>query len=258
MPVSHTGLAQAILLNGVAVEKNRLAFAIGRVLAHQPDRFADGGEAETETLDQIIARRALFLNDYQNARYAEDYSSRLDAIRRAHPTMGGKILESIARNLFRFMAYKDEFEVARLMTSPEFAQDLSERFEGDAKLSYHMAPPLLSWRKDGRGRPRKWEIGPWVRPALGVLSRLRTLRGTALNPFGYHAEARLHRDLLAWYQSLLDRLIAGYDQATDTVWSDILACADEVRGYGPVRVQAANSARNKVEKLLQSVTSQAT
>ena len=257
VPVSHTALAQAILLNGVAVEKNRLAFAIGRVLAHQPDRFADEGDAQTETLDQMIARRAAFLSDYQDARYGEDYSNRIAAIRQSHPSLERELLKTIARNLFRFMAYKDEFEVARLMTSPEFARDLSERFEGNAKLSYHMAPPLLNWRKDGRGRPKKWKIGPWLRPVLGALAGLRPLRGTALNPFGYHAEARLHRDLLDWYQGLLDRLVTDYNQATQPIWSDVLACADEIRGYGPVRVQAAKAARDKAKELLQALPSQA-
>ncbi len=258
VPVSHTALSQAILLNGVAVEKNRLAFSIGRALAEQPDRFDQdlGQTPHRETLDEMIARRAGFLSDYQNAQYSAVYTNRIAALRRALPSADDALIRSAARNLFRFMAYKDEFEVARLMTRPEFGTELSEQFEGDARLSYHMVPPLLNWAKDGRGRPQKWQLGPWLRPVLSGLARLRGLRGSFLNPFAYHAEARLHRDLLNWYQDLLDRLVASYSDDTHGIWPRVLACADDIRGYGPVRTKSADAARAKAEILLQGLPRQ--
>ncbi len=250
VPVSQTALNQAILLNGVAIEKNRLAFAIGRVFAHQPDRLNPEPDRQPETLDQMITHRADFLRDYQDDRYSQRYIDQLTEIRRALPTADEHLIQSVARNLFRFMAYKDEFEVARLMTGTAFAKDLAEQFDGAPKLTYHMAPPLLAWRKDGRGRPRKQKMGAWLHPALTLLTRARRLRGSPLNPFGYHAEARLHRDLLAWYQRLLDRMVANYSAETHDRWTKIMACADEIRGYGPVRVQAAETAKARAAELM--------
>ncbi|WP_170440494.1 indolepyruvate ferredoxin oxidoreductase family protein [Ruegeria arenilitoris] len=259
VPVSQVALGQAILLNGVAVEKNRLAFAIGRNMAVRPDVLAlpsdDVGSAET--LDQMIARRTAYLTEYQNAKYAQAYADRIAALRSALPQADETLLRSVARNLFRFMAYKDEFEVARLMTSDHFAKDLANQFEGDFAVRFHMAPPLLSRKTDARGRPLKKAFGPWMQPVLRGLSKMRALRGTALNPFGYHAEARLHRDLLNWYQGLLDRLVAEYGDRDTETWQSILSCADEIRGYGPVRIQAAETARRKVDDLLRAPRAQA-
>ncbi|WP_170473908.1 indolepyruvate ferredoxin oxidoreductase family protein [Ruegeria arenilitoris] len=260
VPVSGTALSQAFLLNGTAVEKNRLAFAIGRVLAEHPDRLEIdlSQPSYQEPLDKMVDRRAEFLKHYQNTRYGEDYTNRISAIRNALPNADEELVRSVARNLFRFMSYKDEFEVARLMTSNDFANELSDQFEGDLKLSYHMAPPLMSWRKDEQGRPMKWELGVWIRPILFGLAHMKGLRGSPLNPFAYHSEARLHRDLLDWYKKLLAKLIAEYDESTHEVWIKALGCADEIRGYGPVRSRAATLARAKVDNLLNGLPHQST
>ena len=252
VPVSHSALSEAILLNGVAVEKNRLAFAIGRNLIARPEVLALAADEplEEETLDQMIARRVAHLTDYQSAKYAQSYADRIAGIRTTLPHVDEALLRGIARNLFRFMAYKDEFEVARLMTSDHFSQELADRFQGNFSVRYHMAPPLLSRKRDPRGRPLKKAFGPWLHPVLQGLSMARFLRGTVLNPFGYHSEAKLHRDVLNWYQGLLDQLIAKYSDHEPGRWHDILACADEVRGYGPVRIEAAEAARKKADELL--------
>ncbi len=245
VPVSHLALAQAILLNGVAVEKNRLAFALGRCLAADPDRIHGLAlpEEANGTLDQVIARRVAFLTDYQDAAYADRYAQQIEAIRASNPKISDDLLESVARNLFRFMAYKDEFEVARLQTSQNFDNELKQQFEGDFKTSYHFAPPMLSWRKDERGRPLKFALGPWMRPVLRGLSRLRGLRGSVLNPFGYHSEARLHRDILNWYQSLLDMYLTNPSAHSEAEWLDVLSAADQIRGFGPVREESYENAR---------------
>ena len=247
VPVSCGALVQGIVLNGIAIEKNRLAFAIGRCLAADPDRvqgLSQPTEAE-ETLDQLIANRVAFLTDYQNAAYAERYAKRIKAIRTANPELSDRLFESITRNLFRFMAYKDEFEVARLQTSKAFTDELAQQFEGGFKTKYHFAPPMLNWRKDERGRPVKHTFGTWMRPVLKVLARAKGVRGKVWNPFGYHFEARLHRDILAWYEALLDQFSSDAAIRTETEWLNRLAAADEIRGYGPVRATRFEAAREQ-------------
>ncbi|KIC41170.1 pyruvate ferredoxin oxidoreductase [Ruegeria sp. ANG-R] len=245
VPISLSALGQAILLNGVAVEKNRLALAIGRALSADPSRvpgYSEPQETE-ETLDEMIARRAAFLRRYQNDAYADRYTNRISAIRSAHPAGDDAVIRTIASNLFRFMAYKDEYEVARLQSSDIFAEELAQHFEGDYKTRYHFAPPLFSWRQDGWGRPVKHAFGPWMRPILSGLARAKWLRGSILNPFGYHAEARLHRDILNWYEALLDMFVTNPTAHAEAEWSEALATADQIRGFGPVRAESFEKAR---------------
>ncbi len=248
VPVSHAALLQAILLNGVAVEKNRLAFALGRCLAVDPERVQGLAQpTETEdTLDQMIERRVAFLTDYQDAEYANRYAQRIKAIRSSNSDIPDGLAETIARNLFRFMAYKDEFEVARLQTSSDFSEELAQQFEGDFKTKYHFAPPLLSWRKDERGRPVKFALGAWMHPVLRVLSRLRGLRGSPLNPFGYHAEARLHRNILNWFEGLLNMYQTNPTARAEAEWLRAFSAADQIRGFGPVREESFETARAEV------------
>ena len=253
VPVSDAALAQAILLNGVAVEKNRLAFVLGRVLAADPARLQAHYREEKdapESLEAMIERRADFLVGYQDAAYARRYRDRLAAFRAACPQASEALHRAAARNLFRLMAYKDEFEVARLMTAPEFAAELAQRFEGDFKINYHLAPPLLNRRKDARGRPAQRRFGPWMGVAMRGLAAMKRLRGTALNPFGLHQEARLHRALLGWYEDLMDRVAAHWSPETEADCLRALAAADEIRGYGPVRIKAAQQARAEAETAL--------
>ncbi|WP_108788226.1 indolepyruvate ferredoxin oxidoreductase family protein [Falsiruegeria mediterranea] len=242
VPVDQISLSQAILLNGVAIEKNKLAFAIGRAMAADPARLKDmiTPEEQPETLDQVIARRAAFLTDYQDTAYAQRFANRIEQLR---ARTSDDLTKIAARNLFKLMAYKDEFEVARLMTGQAFADELAENFEGEFKVNYHMAPPILNFGKDGRGRPAKRPFGPWMQSVLGLLAKGKGMRNSPLNPFGYHSEAKMHRDTLAWYEGLLD-------QAKDTeAWQAILSVADEIRGYGPVREQAVKEAKAKYTDL---------
>ncbi|WP_291738083.1 DUF6537 domain-containing protein, partial [Leisingera sp. F5] len=194
VPVSAGALDQAIELNGVAIERNRLAFAIGRAMAEDPKLVASHFEetpAKTETLDALIERRATFLTGYQNMAYAGRYTAALNLFRDALPAEAQEELTAAAaRALFKLMAYKDEYEVARLLTSDAFQHQLEDEFEGDFSVKYHLAPPLLSWKKDARGRPAKRAFGPWLRPAMHLLAKAKTLRGSAFNIFGYHEEAR--------------------------------------------------------------------
>ncbi len=239
VPVEQMSLSQAILLNGVAVEKNKLAFAVGRAMAADPARLKDmiAPKDQPETLGQMITRRAVFLTGYQNAAYAKRFTDRITQLR---TRTSDETAEIAVRNLFKLMAYKDEFEVARLMTGQAFADELAQKFEGDFKVNYHMAPPILNFGKDGRGRPAKRAFGPWMQSVLGLLAKGKTLRNSPLNPFGYHSEARMHRETLSWYEDLLDK-------ATDAEsWQRILSVADDIRGYGPVREKAVKEAKAKI------------
>ena len=254
VPVSAEALGQAILLNGVQVEANRAAFAIGRIMAAAPEKLESAYREEAEpeeTLDQMIGRRADFLKGYQDAAYAERYRTKLAEFRTKCEGAPEALLRAAAKSLFKLMAYKDEFEVARLMADPRFEKELSEHFTGDYKVHYHLAPPLLNWRKDARGRPLKRKFGPWMGAGFRLLAKMKGLRHTPLNPFGYHEEARLHRDLLKWYEGALDTVAAAYspDRAEDC--QTVLTAPLEIRGYGPVRIEAAKTARAEAEAALQ-------
>ncbi|WP_122073142.1 indolepyruvate ferredoxin oxidoreductase family protein [Pseudophaeobacter sp. EL27] len=257
VPVSGAALDQAIELNGVAIDKNRLAFTIGRAMATDPELvsqfYAETPETE-ETLEQIIERRAVFLAGYQDAAYAQRYTETLGAFRSLLPDDAKEELtEAAARSLFKLMAYKDEFEVARLMTGEGFKDQIAQEFEGDYSVNYHMAPPLLSRKKDARGRPLKKSFGPWLRPALSLLTRAKFLRSSRFNPFGYHEEARLHRSLLAWYEAAMRSVTAQYNSEKHRDCLSILQSPMEIRGYGPVRLEAAHKNRASAERLLKKL-----
>ncbi len=258
VPVSDAALMQAILLNGVQVGRNRTAFTLGRVMAAAPERLSDHlrpPATPDESLEEMIGRRADFLAEYHNPAWAERYRAALSRFRAALPDPAPeKPMRAAARALFKLMSPKDEFEVARLMTRREFSEHLAERFEGDFRIRYHLAPPLLPARRDARGRPRKRAFGPWMGPVMRALAGLKWLRHTPFNPFGYHAEARLHRDLLHWYETGLPnaaRLIAEGHLDAAMVF---LATPDHIRGFGPVRAESARHARANAETALQQLT----
>ena len=261
VPVSATALDQAIELNGVAIDKNRLAFTIGRAMAVNPDlvsQFYTEDAVTEESLEQIIDRRAEFLTGYQDAAYAARYRQTLADFAANLPAaqpenVKEELMLASAKSLFKLMAYKDEFEVARLMTGDSFKDQIAQEFEGDYSVNYHMAPPLLSRKKDARGRPVKRSFGPWLRPALSLLTRGKALRGSRFNPFGYHEEARLHRDLLSWYETALRQVATSYKGENHAECLRILTAPMEIRGYGPVRLEAARTQRAAADALLQQL-----
>ncbi|WP_118138437.1 indolepyruvate ferredoxin oxidoreductase family protein [Oceanicella sp. SM1341] len=242
VPVSEAALKQAILLNAVAVEKNATAFDLGRVLAATPEALAEAlAEAPppATTLDALLADRTARLTAYQNAAFAARYTARIARLRAALPDADDALIAAAARQLYRLMAVKDEYEVARLHTDGTFEAELAEVFEGDYKVHYHLAPPLLPLGRDAAGRPRKRRFGPWLRPALGLLARLKPLRGTPFDPFALSADRRLDRDLLAWYERLLTQVEQSFDPADPEPSRALLDAPSEIRGYGPVRHEAA-------------------
>jgi indolepyruvate ferredoxin oxidoreductase len=259
VPVSLEALTRAIELNGVTVDRNKQALAWGRIAFADPaflPQAADAGSKEPETLDQIIARRADFLRDYQNEAYAARYRATVDRVHSAEAALGGESLtEAVARSLFKLMAYKDEYEVARLHMRTGFLDELKREFDGDFTVQYHLAPPLLPARLDARGRPRKRAFGQWIQTPLKLLARLKGLRGTPFDPFGYTAERRAERELIAWYEALIDTIISKLDAAR---LPDLVALAKapmEIRGYGPVKDAAIEKTKAEVARLTAQLTS---
>ena len=254
VPLSAAALGRAIDLNGVAVARNHQAFAWGRLASAAPDRIArvlGAGAEPAETLDRLVARRVEFLTAYQDAAYAERYRARIAALRTAEARFGSeRLTAAAARSLFKLMAYKDEYEVARLHMATGFREALARDFEGDFKIAYHLAPPLLSFGRDARGRPLKRRFGPWIAGPLRLLAGLRRLRGTAFDPFGYLAERRAERDLIGWFETTLDGLVDGLDAADLDAAVAIAAAPMDIRGFGPVKDEAMKRVRADVDDRL--------
>ena len=258
VPVSAEAIKRAIELNGVAVAFNRSAFQWGRRAAVDPtlvEPRAAPKDATPEThclsenLDEVIARRVEFLTRYQNAAYAERYADRVRRIREAEAAAapGSTTLsDAAARSLFKLMAYKDEYEVARLYTDTEFLNRIADQFEGDYRLRFHLAPPLFADRDPTTGHLQKRAYGPWMLSAFRLLAKLRGLRGTAFDIFGHTAERRMERQLIADYQAVLNEIAAGLKAQNHTVAAELAALPLDIRGFG--HVKEANLRRAKVKQ----------
>jgi indolepyruvate ferredoxin oxidoreductase len=242
LPVSAAALERAIEMNGEAVALNLAAFRWGRILAHSPDAAGLSAldlEPVRESLDELVERRSAFLAGYQGKRLARRYrrlvSHASEAEARAAPGQT-RLAEAVAVNLFKLMAYKDEYEVARLFTDGSFARQLAETFEGDtSRIELNLAPPLIA-RKDPRtGRPRKIAFGPWMLTFMRLLAHGKVLRGTPLDPFGWMAERRTERRLVAEYEALIGDVLTKLDRRNHELAVELLSLAQMIRGYGPVK-----------------------
>jgi len=257
VPVSAAALEQAIELNGVAVDFNRQAFLWGRRCAHAPEKLLNlvqsaEVEALPEQLDEIIADRAARLTSYQDAAYAERYRKLVEQVRKRdpHANDGGSLTSAVARQLYRLMAIKDEYEVARLYSDGEFQRKLEARFEGDFQLRFNLAPPLLSRRDPDSGELQKREFGPWVQTAFKWLARLRRLRGSALDIFGYTSERRQEREDLADYQALLAILDSELSEDNYALAVELAESVALLRGYGHVKDRNRERVRTEQAQLL--------
>ncbi len=260
IPVSAVAIDRAIELNEVAVEQNRSAFLWGRRAAVDPQRVAEVASPPktmpvarriSESLDEAIARRVDFLAAYQDEAYAKRYLALVDRVRSAETAIGPALplTEAVARNFFKLMAYKDEYEVARLHSSGEFAQRLTEAFDGDFRLRVHLAPPLFA-RRNARGELVKSEYGPWVMTAFRWLARLRRLRGTALDPFGRTAERRAERQLVLEYESTLAGIASRLGAGDHALAVEIASVPEQIRGFGHVKAKHMEAAREVRARLL--------
>jgi indolepyruvate ferredoxin oxidoreductase len=262
LPLSLKALTGAIELNAVAVDFNMQAFVWGRRAALEPARVAELASARDtpappRSLDEIVAHRVRHLGAYQNAAYAERYralvQSARDAENRATPGRT-ELAEAVALNLARLMAYKDEYEVARLYTDGTFRKRLEREFEGDFRIALHMAPPILSGT-NAAGEPGKRSFGPWIMPVLSVLARLKVLRGTPLDPFGRTRERRMERRLIADYEETVRLLVARLDAGNHALAVEIAKLPDAIRGFGHVKQQSAESAEKRRRELLANLAS---
>ncbi len=248
VPVSAASLDRAIELNGASVAANREAFQWGRRVAVDPGKVARiagplGGQLFVEqTLDELIASRVAHLTAYQDTALARRYTDRLAGIR----ALGDEALtRAVATQYARLLAPKDEFEVARLYADADFTRRLRDSFDGDFRLQFHLAPPLLA-KPGSDGRPKKITFGPWLLPAMKLLAKARGLRHTWLNPFRFSAEFRVDRQLLADYEADLDFIASHRPSPELTTLANWPA---EVRGFGPVRSEAAKKAASRREEL---------
>ena len=202
-------------------------------------------------LDERIARRAAFLTAYQDAAYARRYTDFVARVREAEAALGSqRLADAVADGYFNLLACKDEYEVARLYADPAFWQQIGERFEGDFRVSFHLAPTFLARPDPDSGRIRKLKFGPWMKTAFGWLAKLRRLRGTPFDVFGYHPERKAERALIARYEADLGRLIGELDAGRLPIAIELARLPDEIRGYGHVKAAAMQRAAEKREALL--------
>ena len=258
IPLSLAAIDRAIELNGTAVEQNRQAFLWGRQAAHDPaavQRLAIPASRPpahrlSASLDETISRRTEALTDYQDARYAERYRRLVERVRASElPLRSTRLSEAVARSYFRLLAVKDEYEVARLHADPAFRQQLSEQFEGDFSIRFHLAPPLLARPDPLTGRVAKGSYGPWMLRALAALSRLKGLRGTAFDPFAGGDERKMERQLLADYEADIELLLARLDATTLATAVELAALPEQVRGFGYVKAASVQKMRPRREAL---------
>ena len=274
IPLSRAAIERAIEINGVAVKMNLSAFDWGRRTAVERDvveRRAGPGFAssraapgiapsievapprERETLESVIERRAVFLADYQDAAYAGRYRGFVERVRAAERSRAKGMrgfAEAVARGYFKLLAYKDEYEVARLHAAPEFRRRIEATFEGDYTLEFHLAPPLFARRDPSTGEPRKARYGPWMMRVFAVLARFKGLRGTMLDPFGYTQERRRERGLIARYEQVVVALIDDLDHTNHAVAVEIASLPDRIRGFGHVKARSIEEAERRESELL--------
>ncbi|MFT4255242.1 MAG: indolepyruvate ferredoxin oxidoreductase family protein, partial [Caulobacter sp.] len=257
IPVSSRALYRAIKLNGVDAEANLQAFELGRQVAFDPaaagDKPADVPTPQTEPLDALIARRVEDLAAYQDARYAARYAERVAKVRHAEIAVVGEgadlpLARAAATNLYKLMAYKDEYEVARLYTDGRFAKELAGTFKG-GKAKVWLSPPLIA-PKGKDGKPRKIAFGGWMLDlAFPMIARMKGLRGGAFDVFGKTEERKMERGLIADYEVTLDRLVAALRPENKALALKLAEVPSEIRGYGHVKEAAVEKAKATAAKL---------
>jgi indolepyruvate ferredoxin oxidoreductase len=256
IPLSSEALMRAIELNAVKIDDNKRAFNWGRVAAADPARIDSLAAPETgdvdRTLDEVVLRRGEFLTEYQNTELSDRYHALVKRVHESESQLGDydELSVAVARAYFKLLSYKDEYEVARLHTQTGFLESVRKDFGDKAKLRFHLAPPVLNAGLDARGRPRKKEFGAWMVPVFRILARLRGLRGTSFDLFGMTAERRMERALIGEFETTVDELLSDLNTGNITDAMNIISAYMDIRGYGPVKEQAASEVRARVEKQL--------
>lgn len=259
LPLTVDSVEQAIRLNGTFVEGNLRTLALGRLAAHNPAALKNeislaNEPVPLETLDAVLASRTRLLTQYQDSGYAKQYTDFIASIKGKLATDnpgGGEFMRQVALSLSKLMAYKDEYEVARLYTNPKFMESLQKQFSGDYKLTLNLAPPIIPGLDKATGRPKKREFGPWIFTLFRMLSKLKRLRGTGLDLFGYFPERKMERNLIQEYRTMIEKIVP--DILPHNVDQSILiaSAAQEIAGYGVVKEESVKAYRSKLESLLQ-------
>ncbi len=249
LPVGAQALDQAIEINRAAVEQNKAAFLWGRRTAHDSEavmRLLTVPTAQPLSLDDLIRHRVTLLTDYQDANYAERYCAFVAMVRAAeHACVPGRtrLTEAVIHNYFKLLAYKDEFEIARLYSAPDFARKLAEQFDGDYRIAFNLAPPLLARRDRESGVPRKMSFGPWILSTFRLLARARRLRGTLIDPFGWTKERRIERQLIEEYEKLISEILEGLEPYRYETAVQLASLPQSIRGFGHVKTKSIADAR---------------
>ncbi|PIA70691.1 indolepyruvate ferredoxin oxidoreductase family protein [Pseudomonas sediminis] len=260
VPVSAEAINKAIELNGVSVQLNQQAFLWGRRAAHDlaaVEKLAAPKVVEAphcSTLEEIVADRVQRLTAYQNAAYAERYRELVERVRKADTDAQQRLSKAVARYYFKLLAYKDEYEVARLYSDATFRKQLEAQFEGDYQLQFHLAPSWLSKPDAVTGQPRKRSFGPWMLKAFGVLARFKFLRGSVLDPFGHSTERRLERELIEEYEANVAYLLGELNAGNYRTAVALAEIPEQVRGYGHVKEAALAKAREQASQLKARLT----
>ncbi len=261
LPLSAEAIEQAIEVNGVAIKMNTQAFRLGRLAAADPARMSAMMKGHDEasapkaldamSLDEIIAHRSAHLTGYQNEKLAARYQALVTQVRDAARDrgFGEELPRAVAINYAKLLAYKDEYEVARLFTDGHFEAQLRDQFDGDFKISFNLAPPLLGGAKDALGRPKKRAFGAWMWPAFRMLAKMKGLRGTAFDIFAHSADRKLERDLIAGYEKDVAHILSVLSPLTLETAIEILSLPDRIRGYGPVKEKAVKDAKARYAQL---------
>ncbi|NMM25889.1 MAG: indolepyruvate ferredoxin oxidoreductase family protein [Glaciimonas sp.] len=261
VPLSEAAIVRSIELNGVSVEFNKKSFIWGRTAAYDlaaVQRLVTPAQViaikRSPTLEDTIATRLTYLCAYQNAAYAQQYGDFVEQVKAAESALlaAGKPLrltEAVARYSFKLMAYKDEYEVARLYTSGAFADKVAALFEGDVRLKFHLAPPLFA-KRDSNGHLIKQEFGPWMMKAFGLLAKCKALRGTALDVFGYTDERKTERALIAEYRNTIAQLLSKLTVDNLSKAVAIAGIPEDIRGFGHIKEQHLSAARKREAVLL--------
>jgi indolepyruvate ferredoxin oxidoreductase len=256
VPLGHEALMRAMELNDMAVAQNKAAFEWGRHCAeHWNEVQAVLAPAQVvqfhkpEGVDALIDKRVAFLTDYQNAAYANSYRAVVARVRTAEATLNKTTLtEAVARNLFKLMAYKDEYEVARLHTDTAFLQKIEGMFEGNFKLNYHLAPPLIA-QTNAKGELQKQKFGPLMLSGFKLLKQLKVLRGSPLDVFGYTEERRTERELIQQYLTSVDNILGKLNASNHALAVEMARIPEQIKGFGHVKARHLAAARQKWDAL---------
>jgi len=267
IPLEQSSIEKAIEINGLSVEVNKLSFLWGRRTAHDGKRVSEltssivagfGLKDPPEGLDELIQHRADVLRDYQNKSYVQRYLHLVERVRTLEIDRvpgSTEFTEAVASYYFKLLAYKDEYEVARLYTNGDFMQKIKGRFEGDYKLKLHLAPPLFSRRDAHSGEPVKTAYGAWILSAMNLLARFKFLRGTAFDPFGKTAERKMERRLIEEYEQIIEELLRGLSKKNHALAVEIARIPEQIRGYDLVKQKHVVSAKSQENDLLKEFRS---